>query len=162
MLAIPNGDKRMGKKTALCWEIFNSFVKLSICLFLARICMQSASRYDRLCLVSRALFVCSPLFKPVKGQFRQIAAKGGKIFYQKGSCLFSSFITPYKVMGVSPRFVLITQKYLEIWLVFVKSRSSCSISAWNCYVFSSSYFSCKEVSPRKQKSENYSMMRYTP
>ena len=42
--------------------------------------MQSASRGDRLCLVSRALFVCSPLFKPVKGQFRQIAAKGAKSF----------------------------------------------------------------------------------
>ena len=42
--------------------------------------MQSASRGDRLCLVSRALFVCSPLFKPVKGQFRQIAAEGAKSF----------------------------------------------------------------------------------
>ena len=84
MLAIPNlWDKKTGNKM-FCQLIF--FKNCQFVYFFARIFMQSASRGDRLCLVSRALFVCSPLFKPVKGQFRQIAGKGGKIFHQRGSC----------------------------------------------------------------------------
>lgn len=84
MLAIPNlWDKKTGNKM-FCQLIF--FKNCQFVYFFARIFMQSASRGDRLCLVSRALFVCSPLFKPVKGQFRQIAGKGGEIFHQRGSC----------------------------------------------------------------------------
>ena len=128
MLAVPNGDKRMVKKTALCWDFLNFFVKLSICLFLARIFMQSASRYDRLCLVSRALFVCSPLFKPVKGQFRQIAAKRAKSSIEKSGHYRILFFSDYLFTIHSYFRVVYIYSFLKCTID--RCPSLCNVQLW--------------------------------